>query len=233
MGRTTGQVVDMPRGARSPGQVRRAWSGWRAELALAVGVGVVSAGGLGIVASLPIALLSGWDIATLAYLGLVWADVWRMSAEQTETRASVTDPARPVADLLLLVAAVASLVAVGFVLVRAGQAQGTEELLRIGLGLASVVLSWALVHTIFALRYASLYYHDGDGGIDFNDPEPPSYGDFAYLAFTIGMTFQVSDTALRAAAIRRTALRHALLSYLFGTGILAATINLVASLSSR
>jgi uncharacterized membrane protein len=89
------------------------------------------------------------------------------------------------------------------------------------------------VHTVFTLRYANLYYSGKAGGIDFNQPDLPTYTDFAYLAFTIGMTFQVSDTSLRSGIIRRTALRHALLSYLFGTGILATTINLVASLSSR
>ncbi|WP_367278795.1 DUF1345 domain-containing protein [Pseudonocardia sp.] len=71
------------------------------------------------------------------------------------------------------------------------------------------------------------------GASTFNEPDPPTYGDFAYLAFTIGMTFQVADTPLRSKDIRRTALRHGLLSYLFGTGILASAVNLVAGLSSR
>ncbi|SFQ96123.1 Protein of unknown function [Lentzea waywayandensis] len=83
------------------------------------------------------------------------------------------------------------------------------------------------------LRYARLYYYGADGGIDFNQPEPPDYGDFAYVAFSIGMTFQVSDTSLSGREMRRTALKHALLSYLFGTGVLATTINLVASISSQ
>ena len=107
------------------------------------------------------------------------------------------------------------------------------ELMQVGLSLASVVLSWAVVHTVFTLRYARLYYWGPDGGVDFNDDAKPRYSDFAYLAFTIGMTFQVSDTALSANEIRRTTLRHALLSYLFGTGILATAINLVASLTSK
>ncbi|WP_241972941.1 DUF1345 domain-containing protein [Cryobacterium sp. TMT2-14] len=94
----------------------------------------------------------------------------------------------------------------------------------------SVGLSWILVHTLFTLRYASLYYSGPDGGVDFNQVVPPSYGDFAYLAFTIGMTFQVSDTSLQTHAIRMTALRHSLLSYLFGSFILATLINLVAGL---
>jgi uncharacterized membrane protein len=79
------------------------------------------------------------------------------------------------------------------------------------------------------LRYASLYHHNG-GGIAFPQDEPPDYGDFAYLALTIGMTYQVSDTALKDKTIRMTALRHALLSFVFGTGVLAMTINVVAGL---
>jgi uncharacterized membrane protein len=99
------------------------------------------------------------------------------------------------------------------------------------LGLGSILLSWALIHTVFTLRYAHLYYDGEDGGITFRGGAP-EYSDFAYLAFTIGMTFQVSDTELETNLIRRAAVCHGLLSYLFSTGILAISINLVASLSS-
>lgn len=176
--------------------------------------------------------LVGWDVATLVYLTWVWILIWRMDAEETARHAVRNDPTRTAAEIVLLLAAVASLVSVGFVLARAAETSGASELLRVGLGVLSVVLSWTTVHTIFALRYARLYYYDVDGGIDFNQPDPPDYGDFAYVAFSIGMTFQVSDTSLTTREIRRTALRHALFSYLFGTGLLATTINLVASLSS-
>jgi uncharacterized membrane protein len=204
-------------------------------------VEVLVAALLGLAAAVPIMLLSsvslgmliGWDLTALVYVTRLWIDLRRLDATGTAERATVIDPDRAVADVLLLSAAVASLIAVALVLVRAGHTQGTAELLRIGLGLVSVVVSWILVHTIFTLRYAHLYYIGEDGGVDFNQAELPAYVDFGYLAFTIGMTFQVSDTPLQSRAIRRTALRHALLSYLFGTGILATTINLVASLSSR
>jgi uncharacterized membrane protein len=78
--------------------------------------------------------------------------------------------------------------------------------------------------------YARLYYGDTPGGIEFNEPDRPDYLDFAYLAFTIGMTFQVSDTNLTSKAVRRTALRHGLVSYLFGAVIIALVINIVAAL---
>ncbi len=98
------------------------------------------------------------------------------------------------------------------------------------LGVASVVLAWGVVHTVFTIRYADLYYRH-NGGIDFNEKDDPDYRDFAYLAFTIGMTYQVSDTDLQTKAIRRTALKQALLSYLFGTAMIALTINIVAGLA--
>jgi uncharacterized membrane protein len=94
----------------------------------------------------------------------------------------------------------------------------------------SVVLSWTVVHTVFTVRYARLYYTGPDGGIDFNQEDPPRYSNFAYLAFTVGMTFQVSDTELQTPEIRSVALRQALLSYLLGAVILATAINLVAGL---
>ncbi len=95
----------------------------------------------------------------------------------------------------------------------------------------TVALSWALVQTVFALRYAHEYYTAPVGGIDFKTKdEQPDYQDFAYVAFTVGMTFQVSDTDIQARRIRRTVLRHALLAYLFGAVILAVMVNVIASL---
>ena len=95
--------------------------------------------------------------------------------------------------------------------------------------LASVVASWAAIHTVFALRYARLYLTDGAGGIDFHQDEPPRYSDFAYMAATIGMSFAISDTDLGSADLRRTALPHALLSYLFGTVIIALVISVIGA----
>jgi uncharacterized membrane protein len=91
-------------------------------------------------------------------------------------------------------------------------------------------LSWALVNTVFALKYARLYYAGGDGGIQFNQPEPPAYSDFAYLAFTVGMSYAVSETALASTEIRRVGLAHALLSYLFGTVVIAVAVSLLTNL---
>ena len=205
----------------------------QSEVMASVLIGAAVAVAVSRVSPLPLAVLVGWDSTCAIYLSWIWTKILRRDAAETAQRATTTtDPDRAVTDLSLLTTAVASLITVGYVLVPASQSQGGAELLRVGFGLASVVLSWALVHTVFTLRYAHLYYAGPAGGIDFNESDPPTYTDFGYVAFTIGMTFQVSDTTLRSKEIRRTALRQALLSYLFGTGILAITINLVASLSS-
>jgi uncharacterized membrane protein len=99
------------------------------------------------------------------------------------------------------------------------------------LSVISVALSLALVNTVYAFKYARLYYLDepDDCGIDFKEEDAPTYSDFAYLAFTVGMSFAVSETEPTATRIRRVALGHALLSYLFGTGVLAVAINLVTN----
>ncbi len=194
-------------------------------------LGVVAAVVAGVLGSWSYAPLVGWDVAVLVFSGWVWAATARMDAPTTQAHATAEDPARASSDLIVLVAAVASLAAVGVVLVEASSAKGLAQGLLAGLGVASVALSWFTVHTLFMLRYAMLYYGDPGGGIDFNQDEKPVYSDFAYLAFTLGMTFQVSDTDLTTRAIRATALRHGLLSYLFGAVILATAINFVVSIA--
>ena len=174
--------------------------------------------------------LAGWDVAAGVYLAWTWATIWHRDPAATARLALREDPGRAVADALLLVASVASVLAIGLA-ITAGRAHGpgTRDL-HAALSVASVALSWTVVQTVFTLHYARLYYSHPPGGIDFNQDAPPRYSDFAYLAFTVGMTFQVSDTELRTAAMRAATLRQALLSYLLGAVILATTINLVAGL---
>lgn len=201
-----------------------------ARVGLSAGIGLVAGVLMVMFGPTELAPLVGWDGMALAWLASTFPFIWPLNAQQTARRAAQEDPTRPLADVLLLGAATASLVAVGFVLANAGHLKGTDQLLQVILGIASVVLSWGVVHLAYVLRYAQLYYAGEDGGVNFNEDDPPAYVDFTYLAFTIGMTFQVSDTALQNRQIRRTALRHALQSYLFGTVIVAATVNLIASL---
>ena len=141
-----------------------------------------------------------------------------------------SEPPHALGEVNAYTAGVALLAAVGLVLVRASHATSGTKAYLIALGVLSVALSWVMVHTVFTLRYARTFYGTPEGGVDFNEPDPPTYLDFAYLALTIGMTFQVSDTNLTSKPIRRIALTHAALSYLFGAVIVALVINVVASL---
>jgi uncharacterized membrane protein len=122
---------------------------------------------------------------------------------------------------------------VGYVVAAGSKLSGAGSLEAAVVGILTVGASWFAVHTLFTVRYARLYYSDDPGGIDFHDPNPPRFRDFAYLAYTVGMTFQVSDTEIGLTSIRATVLRHALLSYLLGAVVLAVTINLIAGLGSK
>jgi uncharacterized membrane protein len=176
------------------------------------------------------ALLVGWILTAGSLVGIIIHETWRRDAATTAALATREDDSRAAADVLLVSAAVVSLVGIAFGLVKAGQLHGAGRAGMTAVTVLSVFLAWAVVQTVFTLRYAHLYYSGRAGGIDFNDEEEPDYRDFSYLALTVGMTYQVSDTDLRAKAIRRTVTRQALLSYLFGTVVVAVMINVVASL---
>jgi len=177
------------------------------------------------------ALLIGWDSAVMVFVLWVWLIIWPMDNDRTSKFALREDPSRGIADLILILASIASLGAVGFTLIEASQSTGTSRFILAGIGVGSIVLSWVLIHTIYALQYAMLYYSKTiNGTIDFKHDHRPAYSDFAYLAFTIGMTFQVADTDLIGTAFRKTVLKHSLLAYLFGTVIVATTINLIVAL---
>jgi uncharacterized membrane protein len=135
--------------------------------------------------------------------------------------------------MLVLAASVASLLGVGLALILAGQESGPLKVLLVGFAVLTVILSWTVVNTVFTLRYADQHFSSGAAGIAFGDsdrPEAPTYRDFAYVVFTIGMCYQVSDTTVRDRRIRRTVLSHALLSYVFGVAIVGGSVNLIAGL---
>ena len=191
-----------------------------ATLALALALG----------AAWPVAVSGAWGIAALLIGLAIWPPILRMDAARTKANARDEDFSRVSADLVLLVASVASLIAIFYLVDEAGQRHGVAKVVLAILAVTVVVLSWLLVQTVYTVRYGDLYCSDPIGGIDFNDGGDPDYHDFLYLAFTIGMTYQVSDTNLGTKALRRTAIRHAFLSFVFVTVILAVTINVVASL---
>jgi uncharacterized membrane protein len=178
----------------------------------------------------PVALTGSWGVAALVIICVVWIRIYPMDAEQTKKNARSEDFSRHTADRAVLIASVASLGAIAYTVARAGNSHGVTKGLLIALALAVVSLSWLTVHTLYLVRYGDQYYGDPIGGIEFNDDEPPDYRDFAYLALTIGMTFQVSDTTLKSKAMRGLAIRHALLSFLFVAVIGSLAINIVGAL---
>lgn len=209
--------------------------------AAAAGIGLVAAAVTGLLGDWTYAPAVGFDTAGALFLLTTWLSIGRMDARSTATHATREDPTRQMTRLIILAAAVASLAGVATLLL--GTTSGTNRAGAAVLGLGSVAIAWLVVHSLFTLHYAQLYYGPGGGdpdqpgagqggGIDFALDTPPQYSDFAYLAFTIGMTYQLSDTPLTTRALRSSVLRHALLSYLFGSLILGASVNLIVSLAS-
>jgi len=181
------------------------------------------------------AAYAGWNAALLALLLLAWLHIWKRSAAETHQYAAADDPGRTAVTLIVLVACGSSLLSTVALLHRAKAIAGVEGQALVALCLANVSLCWAVAHTAFALRYAHLYYREdeeGVGGVEFPGQAAPCYFDFAYLAFTIGMCFQVSDTTVSSPQIRRMALLHALIAFVFNTAILAFALNLVFGLAT-
>jgi len=185
----------------------------------------------GLLGSWQFAPIVGWALACAVFLAWVWMVIGRMDPDQTKEHSTREDPTNGVTDILILIAGIAGLVGIVVLMVEGGSGHGALRALTPTLAILSIALSWALVHTLYTLRYARLFYTDDAGGIDFNQKQPPKYSDFAYVAFTLGATFQISDTDILNSRMRATVLRHALLSYVFGSVIIAATVNLVAGLA--
>jgi uncharacterized membrane protein len=181
-----------------------------------------------------VSLTLSWAVAASVFLVWVWLSVRRSDAGRTAELATAEDPSRFAADVVLVASSGASLVGVAMALLEAGAQSGATKDVTIAVAGVCLVVSWTTVNVVYMLRYASLYYGDTPGGIEFDARDvAPTYADFAYLAFTVGMTYQVSDTQLSARTIRSTALRHALLSFVFVTSVVAMTINIVAQLFTR
>ncbi|HET9541402.1 MAG TPA: DUF1345 domain-containing protein [Candidatus Limnocylindria bacterium] len=182
---------------------------------------------------LRMAAVAGWDAAALTFLATVWPIIVRADSSQAAQIAGSVDESRRSATVLLAGASVASLLGVGFAITLAGAKSGPLQALLIGVAVFTVVVSWTVVNTVYTLRYADLHFGAAEAGIDFPDSDGrdgPTYRDFAYVAFTIGMCYQVSDMTVRDPRIRRTVLSHAFLSYLFGVVIVGGSVNIIAGL---
>ncbi len=203
----------------------------RTRVLIALCVGLIFGGAVALVSVWQLAVLVGWSAAGAFWLLQVWFRVRNLDPDDTRRLATREDNSRTSASVLLVTACVASLLGAAFGLVKSHEVGATLEVLLTTMSAVTVILSWTVVHTVFMLRYAHEYYSPHPSGIDFKSGEyNPDYRDFAYVAFTVGMTFQVSDTDINSGVIRHTVLRHALLSYLFGAVIVALMVNIIAGL---
>jgi uncharacterized membrane protein len=212
--------------------------GWHApalrRALIVVSIGLIVALAFLRVITWQLAVVGGWDAAAVTFLMAVWPIMVRADGSDVEQFATREDETRGSATVLLLGASAASLLGVGFALSLAGRHGGSPRVLLIGVAVLTVVLSWTLINTVYTLRYAHLHFGSTAAGIGFGEAAGqarPNYRDFAYVAFTIGMTYQVSDTTVRDPRIRPTVLAHAILSYVFGVVIVAGTVSLIGGLA--
>ena len=205
----------------------------RAAIACAVALGTVLL--LSLWTPWRVAFFGAWNAGALSLLLLAWRTIVGNPAACTQKQAAAEDPGRTAVYALVLLTSSSSLISTAVLVRRAKAVAGLEGDALVLLCLANVALCWALTHTAFALRYAHLYYREdeeGVGGVQFGGDAAPAYFDFAYLAFTIGMCFQVSDTTVTSPQIRRAVLLHATLSFVYNTAILAFVLNLVFGFAS-
>lgn len=175
----------------------------------------------------------GWNVASVVFAGFAWIRIMTNDAKATRRSAAAEDPGRTLVSALALLASAFSLFSALMVMRVARQVSHEVRDIRVGACVFAVGMAWVLTHTVYTLRYAHLFYrddHEGVGGLDFPGGAPPSYLDFAYFSFTVGMCFQVSDVAVSSPQIRRAVLAHAILSFVYNTTIVALVLNLVIGL---
>ncbi len=207
---------------------------------LAVGLAVYFA--LQFVTAMPwrLRFITAWDIGTGVALVALYFGLRGATAQAMQRNAQRQDARKWAVLIIALVAATASLVVIASEMPLVKNAAGIEQAIRVIFVIFTVVLSWAFIHTVFAVHYAHDYYVDVDLSkavsgaakplLIFPGAKMPNYGDFLYFSFTVGMTFQVSDVQVTDCEMRRVVLAHGATSFFYTTGILALAINLVAGL---
>ncbi|RKO27528.1 DUF1345 domain-containing protein [Pseudarthrobacter phenanthrenivorans] len=196
-----------------------------------VAVGVVAGGVAAVAVSPDLAPLVAWCTAGVIALVWVWRICWRQDPAGTE-RVAREESASPVTDNAIITACFASIAAVVIALMQSSnQNEDPGSVALVILGVLGTIVAWALVNTVYALKYARMHYVDHpNDGFDIKHEARPTYSDFAYFAFTVGMSYAAPEVEPNNSETRRKALLHALLSYFFGTVLIAVSINLVTNL---
>ncbi len=179
-------------------------------------------------------LMIGWDTFSVCMIVMSWITFFITNSKQIREQSKVQDSSKSIIFMVVLISTLASFLAVLLLLVTKKGGNDSAPW-HLPVAIAGMLFSWFLIHTIFALRYAHIYYGDHEtkpnvhaGGLEFPEDSRPEYFDFAYFSFVLGMTFQVSDVQITSKRFRRLALLHGILSFGFNTIMIALTINLIA-----
>jgi uncharacterized membrane protein len=206
-----------------------------ARLLISIAIGLLVTLGLSLTDwSMATKLLIGWDIGVVLYLLLVYQLMVTCGIDDIRRRAAEDDEG---ALALLVLTGISGLAIMGAIVAELGIAKISGQP-RSGYGVAiamiTIFVSWAFVHTIFALHYAHEYYGArGDkaiGGLNFPGRQPPDYWDFLYFSLVIAMTSQVSDVVITSKVLRRIVTIHGALAFFFNVAVFALTVNIVSSL---
>jgi uncharacterized membrane protein len=210
------------------------YAGGRLLICAAVGALVFLA--LPVSIRLPLRVASAWVAGVGLFLAITAMVMWGATAEHLRQRARLLDQRRWVILAIIICAAAISMLALGFTLNKVPNETVPALVARLVLAGLTVLVSWTLTHTVFALHYAHHYFGDGPapggdddrGGLAFPGEGPLDYWDFVYYSFVVGMTCQVSDVQVTSRSMRRITLIHGVLSFFFNTVILALAVNLLA-----
>ena len=182
--------------------------------------------------------IASWDGFCVAILVLTWVAIATADAAQIHRVATAEDPGRTWSFFVVLCATSASLFAVALLLGGLKKMQPSEQFEHVLVSVVAVLGSWLLLHTLFTLRYAHLYFSedrtisppDKLGGLEFAGAPPTTYWDFAYYAFVIGMTAQTADTGVTSLRMRKLTLAHGILAFAFNTAVIALSVNVISSI---
>ncbi|PAW78496.1 MAG: hypothetical protein B9S32_06115 [Verrucomicrobia bacterium Tous-C9LFEB] len=187
---------------------------------------------------LPTQFISAWEMFALTNIVLAAFVLSTKDPYEVRRNARLQDASRTFLFIVAVGAALVSVFAVFFVMDNSRSVSHERMAGKVLFSLAAIVLSWTLVHTLFSLHYAHLYYFDAHnverekikGGLIFPEDDAPAFSDFVYFSFVIGMTCQVSDVQITSKRIRRHVIWHGVISFIFNTAILAMFVNMVAGL---
>lgn len=178
-----------------------------------------------------------WDVFSLSMLAVSWLTFFHTECINIRKEAKQQDESKVTIFIIVLASVLLSLLSV-FILINQQNEAMIQKDMHVPVSIVGVVLSWFLLHTIFTLRYAHMFYSENKskpvvdaGGLDFGEMREPDYLDFAYFSFVIGMTFQVSDIRVVSRTIRRLVLLHGILSFIYNTSIIALFINIIAGIN--